>query len=70
MMNLVGRKWSELNEEVKAELMKDFYVDDDYIDNKGRGIMDFGCGLSITCVENEYGEWEPIADCELYNPEA
>ena len=70
MMNLVGKRWSELNKEVKAELMKDFYVDKDYIDNQGKAIMDFGCGLSITCTKNEYDEWEPIADAELYNPEA
>ena len=70
MMKSEGMKWKELNEEVKAELLKDYYVDKDYVDNKGIGLMDFGCGLTIKCKMNEFEEFEPIEDEILYNPEA
>lgn len=70
MMKFEGMRWKELNEEAKTELLKDYYVDKDYIDNNGIGLMDFGCGLTIKCKMNEFEEFEPIEDEILYNPEA
>ena len=70
MMKFEGMRWKELNEEVKTELLKDYYIDKDYIDNNGIGLMDFGCGLTIKCKMNEFEEFEPIEDEILYNPEA
>ena len=49
MMKFEGMRWKELNEEAKTELLKDYYIDKDYIDNNGIGLMDFGCGLTIKC---------------------
>lgn len=70
MMKFEGMRWKELNEEAKTELLKDYYIDKDYIDNNGIGLMDFGCGLTIKCKMNEFEEFEPIEDEILYNPEA
>ena len=70
MMKFEGMRWKELNEEAKTELLKDYYIDKDYIDNNGIGLMDFGCGLTIKCKMNEFEEFEPIEDERLYNPEA
>lgn len=69
MMKFEGMRWKELNEEAKTELLKDYYIDKDYIDNNGIGLMDFGCGLTIKCKMNEFEEFEPIEDEILYNPE-
>ena len=62
MMKFEGMRWKELNEEAKTELLKDYYIDKDYIDNNGIGLMDFGCGLTIKCKMNEFEEFEPIED--------
>ena len=70
MIKFEGMRWKELNEEAKTELLKDYYIDKDYIDNNGIGLMDFGCGLTIKCKMNEFEEFEPIEDEILYNPEA
>ena len=70
MVKFEGMRWKELNEEAKTELLKDYYIDKDYIDNNGIGLMDFGCGLTIKCKMNEFEEFEPIEDEILYNPEA
>ena len=70
MVKFEGMRWKELNEEAKTELLKDYYIDKDYIDNNGIGLMDFGCGLTIKCKINEFEEFEPIEDEILYNPEA
>ena len=70
MVKFEGMRWKELNEEAKTELLKDYYIDKDYIDNNGIGLMDFGCDLTIKGKINEFEEFEPIEDEILYNPEA
>ena len=70
MMKFEGMRQKEQIEQAKTELLKDYYIDKDYIDNNGIGLIDFGCGLTIKCKMNEFEEFEPIEDEILYNPEA
>ena len=70
--DLVGKTWSELSAEIQDGLMDTSHVWDEK-SNDGLSILDFECGLSVSCKKIEMQDedvWHVEDDSTLYDPTA